>query len=67
MAENQEKSPVATREEEILSFWKQNDIFEKTLKKPSPKGEFVFYEGPPTANGRPGIHHLESRAFKDAV
>ena len=50
-----------------MTFWQERDIFKKTLEKPSPKGEFVFYEGPPTANGRPGIHHLESRAFKDAV
>ena len=55
------------REEKVLQFWKENKIFEKSLEKPSPKGEFVFYEGPPTANGKPGIHHLESRAFKDAV
>src|SRR3954470_14271086 len=55
------------REEKVLQFWKENKIFEKTLEKKSPKGEFVFYEGPPTANGKPGIHHLESRAFKDAI
>jgi len=63
----EEKSPIAKREEEILEFWKSNDIFKKTLKKEAPKGEFVFFEGPPTANGRPGIHHLEARAFKDAI
>lgn len=67
MAENQQKSEVARREEGILAFWKERDIFNKSLAKPSPKGEFVFYEGPPTANGKPGIHHLESRAFKDAI
>ncbi|MEK7117457.1 MAG: isoleucine--tRNA ligase [Patescibacteria group bacterium] len=64
------KSKIAEREEEILKFWKENKIFEKSLKNPSadgPKGEFVFYEGPPTANGKPGIHHLEARAFKDAI
>lgn len=55
------------REEKVLQFWKENKIFEKTLEKKSPKGNFVFYEGPPTANGKPGIHHLESRAFKDAI
>src|SRR5882757_2643717 len=55
------------REEKVLQFWKENKIFEKTLGKKSPKGEFVFYEGPPTANGKPGIHHLEARAFKDAI
>jgi isoleucyl-tRNA synthetase len=67
MAENQAKSDVARREEEILKFWQERRIFKKTLEKSSPLGEFIFYEGPPTANGRPGIHHLESRAFKDAI
>ncbi len=61
------KSPHAEREERILAFWNDKDIFNKSLAKASPKGEFVFYEGPPTANGRPGIHHLEARAFKDAI
>src|SRR5262249_21352164 len=67
MPENQSKSQTALREEEVLKFWHESDIFKKSLEKAAPKGEFVFYEGPPTANGRPGIHHLESRAFKDAV
>ena len=62
-----EKSDVAKREEAVLSFWKENRIFEKSLEKPAPKGEFVFFEGPPTANGRPGVHHMESRSFKDAL
>ncbi len=62
-----EKSEVAKREEKILEFWEREHIFEKSIEKKSPKGEFVFYEGPPTANGKPGIHHLESRAFKDAI
>lgn len=68
MAEDKQlaKSDAAAREERILSFWKENHIFEKSLKKDAPNGEFVFYEGPPTANGRPGVHHLESRAYKDA-
>lgn len=61
------KSPRAEREEKVLEFWKQNKIFEKTLSKDAPKGEFVFYEGPPGANGRPGVHHMESRFFKDAI
>ncbi|MBI2447985.1 isoleucine--tRNA ligase [Candidatus Microgenomates bacterium] len=52
-------------EEEILSFWEKEKIFEKTLAKESPKGDFIFFEGPPTANGRPGIHHIFSRALKD--
>ncbi len=62
-----EKSERAQREEKILQFWKEHKIFEKTLEKDSPKGDFIFYEGPPTANGRPAIHHLEARAFKDAI
>lgn len=62
-----EKSPIAQKEEEILAFWEAEQIFKKTLDKEAPKGEFVFYEGPPTANGRPGIHHLISRSFKDVI
>jgi isoleucyl-tRNA synthetase len=49
-------------------FWQENNIFEKSLNRTdNPKGEYTFYEGPPTANGKPGIHHLEARAFKDAI
>ena len=55
-------------EEKVLEFWKKNRIFETTLKKKkNSKGEFIFYEGPPTANGRPGIHHVLARSFKDVV
>lgn len=61
------KSASAIREESVLNFWKENKIFEKSLEKKAEEGEYVFYEGPPTANGRPGIHHLEARAFKDAI
>ncbi len=61
------KSPHAEREERILSSWKEKGIFEKSMKKTEGGKEFIFYEGPPTANGRPGIHHLEARAFKDAI
>lgn len=61
------KSEWAKKEEEILKFWQENKIFEQTLAKPAPRGKFVFYEGPPYANGLPGIHHLEARAFKDVI
>lgn len=64
---NPDKSETAKREEEILKFWQENKIFEKTLEKPSSAGEFVFYEGPPTANAKPALHHLEARAFKDVI
>ena len=67
MSEMPGPSDIAKKEEETLAFWSDRSIFDKTLAKPAPKGEFVFYEGPPTANGRPGIHHLETRAFKDAI
>jgi isoleucyl-tRNA synthetase len=67
MADMLGKSEVAKREEEILAFWEHEKIFQKSLAKKSPKGDFIFYEGPPTANGKPGIHHLEARAFKDAI
>ena len=65
--QNKTKSENALREEKVLEFWRDNKTFEKSLEKKSPKGEFVFYEGPPTANAKPGIHHLEARAFKDAI
>src|SRR3989338_2333551 len=66
-SDGQGKSDVALREEDILRFWNERGIFKKSLDREAPRGEFVFYEGPPTANGLPGIHHLESRAFKDAI
>lgn len=64
---NPQKSPQAEREEKILKFWEENNIFQKTVEKPAPSGEFVFYEGPPTANAMPALHHLEARAFKDVI
>jgi len=54
-------------EEKILKFWEKNKIFERTLEKTKRGPQFVFYEGPPFANGLPGIHHLLSRAFKDII
>ncbi|HEY4483959.1 MAG TPA: class I tRNA ligase family protein, partial [Candidatus Paceibacterota bacterium] len=64
---NNKKSDLASAEEVVLDFWQKNQIFKKSTEKKSPSGEFVFYEGPPTANGKPGIHHLEARAFKDII
>lgn len=54
-------------EEEILKFWEENKIFEKSLEKTKGGKKFIFYEGPPTANGKPGVHHVEARAFKDLI
>ncbi len=50
---------------EIGEYWKNNRIFEKSLKTRDPQKPFVFYEGPPSANGMPGIHHVISRTIKD--
>jgi isoleucyl-tRNA synthetase len=52
-------------ERQILAFWKAARIFEKTLAKPAPNGKFVFYEGPPTANGLPHNGHVLTRVIKD--
>lgn len=50
---------------EVLERWKQRDIFAQSTERPAPEGDWIFYEGPPTANGSPGVHHVISRAFKD--
>jgi isoleucyl-tRNA synthetase len=52
---------------DILKIWDENGIFEKSVRQRNGKGEFVFYEGPPSANGIPGIHHVMARAIKDAI
>ncbi len=65
--ENGKKSDTAKREEEILAFWKENDIFNKSLTKDSPKGRFVFYDGPPFATGLPHTGSLLSSVVKDAI
>lgn len=51
--------------EEVLNFWKENTIFEKSITSREGKESFVFYEGPPSANGLPGIHHVMARTIKD--
>ena len=52
---------------EILKVWDENDTFHKSIREVNGKGEFVFYEGPPSANGMPGIHHVMARTIKDAI
>ncbi|MGC9602259.1 MAG: class I tRNA ligase family protein [Minisyncoccia bacterium] len=61
------KGSLAAREEEILAFWKHKKIFEQSLTKDAPKGEYVFYDGPPFATGLPHYGHLLQSAIKDAV
>ncbi|MEY2798712.1 MAG: hypothetical protein RIS22_978, partial [Actinomycetota bacterium] len=52
-------------EREILAFWNHSQIFEKSIAARSGAQPWTFYEGPPTANGLPGTHHIEARVFKD--
>jgi isoleucyl-tRNA synthetase len=52
-------------ERRVIEFWREASIFDKSLKLREGAPEWTFYEGPPTANGKPGIHHVEPRTFKD--
>ncbi|MDP2683593.1 MAG: isoleucine--tRNA ligase [bacterium] len=54
-------------EKEILEYWEKEDVFQKSLAQTKGKQRFVFFEGPPTANGKPGIHHVLARVYKDIV
>jgi len=62
-----EKSEAAKREEGILAFWNERNIFQKTLEKEAPKGEYVFYDGPPFATGLPHYGHIVASVIKDVV
>lgn len=61
------KQKFPEMEKEIIKFWEENRIFEKSVEKNPDNKPFVFYEGPPTANGTPGLHHVLARAFKDVI
>jgi isoleucyl-tRNA synthetase len=65
--EQSEKSETAEREETILAFWERERVFEKSLVKNSPKGEYVFYDGPPFATGLPHHGSLLSSVSKDLI
>ncbi|GAA3350934.1 isoleucine--tRNA ligase [Amorphoplanes nipponensis] len=56
---------LGSLDHEVLHFWHANSVFHRSLEQSAGRPEWIFYEGPPTANGRPGTHHIESRAFKD--
>jgi len=56
---------ITLMENEILRFWQKNDIFHESMSSRENGPEYVFYEGPPTANGKPGVHHILARVFKD--
>ena len=51
--------------DEVLAEWKKNEIFQKSISEKEGNPTFTFYEGPPSANGAPGIHHVMARAVKD--
>jgi len=61
------KVDFARLEKEILSYWKEGEVFNRSVEGRKGAKRYVFYEGPPTANGSPGIHHVLSRLFKDVV
>lgn len=56
---------LSEMEHEVLKFWKSESIFEKSVASRADSPTWIFYEGPPTANGLPGAHHVEARVFKD--
>src|ERR1700680_2138200 len=62
-----DKVSLPDLEKEILAHWKQNRIFEKSMEARQNAPDYTFFEGPPTANGRPGIHHVFARTIKDLV
>ncbi|MEW5828895.1 MAG: isoleucine--tRNA ligase [Chloroflexota bacterium] len=59
------KLNVTAMEDGMMRFWRQQEVFKKTVEQRAGGPEYVFYEGPPTANGKPGVHHVLARAFKD--
>ena len=65
--QNLEKIGYPQLEEEVLKFWQSNKIFEKSISTRDENKSWTFYEGPPTANGKPGIHHVMARTLKDLV
>ena len=67
MEEQKPKSNNAEREEKILKFWQENDTFQKSLKKEAPKGNYVFYDGPPFATGLPHYGHILGSTAKDVI
>ena len=60
-----QKLDLPSIDQEILTYWKEENIFNKSIEERSKENPFVFYEGPPSANGKPGIHHVMARTVKD--
>ncbi|MFN2568232.1 MAG: class I tRNA ligase family protein, partial [Candidatus Dormibacteria bacterium] len=59
------RAHFAASEREVIDFWRAGDVFARSLKQREGAPAYVFYEGPPTANGMPGIHHVLARSYKD--
>ncbi|MFH0805189.1 MAG: isoleucine--tRNA ligase [Patescibacteria group bacterium] len=64
---NTEQPQFVALEADVLAFWDREQVFQKTLAQTKGGKPFVFFEGPPTANGTPGIHHVLARAYKDVI
>jgi isoleucyl-tRNA synthetase len=62
-----DKTSLPDLEKTVLNYWQDNDLFRKSLEVRKNAPDYTFYEGPPTANGRPGIHHVFARTIKDLV
>jgi isoleucyl-tRNA synthetase len=60
-----EKADFPALEEQVLERWRERDVYRESLRRREGAPQYVFYEGPPTANGRPGSHHVLARVFKD--
>jgi len=56
---------IPSLEKKVLDYWKKNEVFQESIENRNDSESFVFYEGPPSANGMPGIHHVISRSIKD--
>ena len=61
------KLPYNEYEKQMSSYWNEIDLLHQSVETRKDKPQFVFFEGPPTANGRPGIHHVIARTLKDSV
>ena len=67
MEETKAKSQFPAMEEEVLNFWTTNQIFQQSITKDAPQGDYVFYDGPPFATGAPHYGHLVANLIKDVV
>ena len=67
MFKNLSEKPIAEVQKEQVAKWKEEDLLHKCVSAREGAPSFVFYEGPPTANGKPGIHHVMARTLKDSI